>query len=148
MEPFDGPQGQTCPRLTWRPSPWGAFFAELDSALTEEVSLHCLGGFVVRVCYRLNLPTADVDIAEVIPKDQDVLLQLAGAGSKLHRKHSVYVEHLTLANLPDNYADRPLELFRQTYPRIPLFSLDPYALALSKIDRNSHVDPCHSNGLG
>ena len=50
------------------PSPWGAFFAELDSALTEEVSLHCLGGFVVSVCYQLNRPTADVDIAEVIPK--------------------------------------------------------------------------------
>jgi hypothetical protein len=50
------------------PDPWGAFFFDLDSALTEEVCLHCIGGFVVSVCYQLNRPTADVDFVEVIPK--------------------------------------------------------------------------------
>ena len=52
------------------PHPWSAFFSELDSALREEVWLHCIGGFVVSVRYGLNRPR-----------------QFAGAGSQLHRKH-------------------------------------------------------------
>ncbi len=66
---------------------WPAFFSELDSALTDEVCLHCLGGFVIQQCYGLPRPTSDVDIVSFTPNDQrSVLLHLGGEGSSLHRK--------------------------------------------------------------
>ena len=52
----------------------------------------------------------------------------------------MYLHRVTVANLPENYEDRLVELFRGTYRAIRLFALDPYDIALSKIDRNSQVD--------
>jgi hypothetical protein len=52
----------------------------------------------------------------------------------------VYLQHVTVANLPENYEDRLVEIFRDTYRRIHLYALDPYDIALSKIVRNSQVD--------
>lgn len=33
------------------PDPWKSFFAEIDAALSQEVALHCLGGFVAKIVY-------------------------------------------------------------------------------------------------
>jgi hypothetical protein len=45
------------------PEPWHSFFAEIDKSLKEQVALHCLGGFVMTILYRLDRPTADVDVS-------------------------------------------------------------------------------------
>lgn len=61
------------------PEPWKSFLHEVDEALTQEVFLHCLGGFVIRMLYDRPLPTADVDIVEIMPQSAyDELMRLAG----------------------------------------------------------------------
>jgi hypothetical protein len=123
------------------PEPWNAFFTELDSKLTEEVHLHCLGGFVISVCYGLERPTNDVDFISLHPNDQrEVILTLAGEGSSLWRKHGVYLQCVTVSNLPEGYEERLIEMFPATFRNIHLYALDPYDLALSKIDRNIQRD--------
>ena len=41
---------------------------------------------------------------------------------------------------PENYEDRLAEIFSGTFEHIRLFALDPYDIALSKIERNADVD--------
>lgn len=37
------------------PEPWNSFFSEIDAPLSEELELHCLGGFVMTILYGLPL---------------------------------------------------------------------------------------------
>ena len=90
------------PRPEVMPEPWNAFFADLDFVLPEEVHLHCLGGFVISVCYGMERPTDDVDFTSLHPNDQNErVLSLAGESSPLRRKHKVYLQRVTVANLPE-----------------------------------------------
>jgi Nucleotidyltransferase of unknown function (DUF6036) len=63
-----------------------------------------------------------------------------GRGLPFHEKHKVYLQKVTVANLPDSHADRLTEMFAGTFRRLRLFALDPYDLALSKLERNSPRD--------
>jgi hypothetical protein len=129
------------PRPEVMPEPWNAFFADLDFVLPEEVHLHCLGGFVISVCYGMERPTDDVDFTSLHPSDQNErVLSLAGESSSLRRKHKVYLQRVTVANLPEGYEDRLIEMFPGTCRNVHLFALDPYDLALTKIDRNIQRD--------
>jgi hypothetical protein len=75
------------------------------------------------------------------PNDQrEVILGLAGEGSSLWGKHGVYLQCVTVSNLPEGYEERLIEMFHGTFRNIHLFALDPYDLALSKIDRNIQRD--------
>jgi hypothetical protein len=40
---------------------WQAFLRDIDSQLEDPVTLHCLGGFVLRVVYDIPRYTADLD---------------------------------------------------------------------------------------
>lgn len=121
--------------------PWRSFLRELDDQLTESVDLHCLGGFVVSACYGLPRPTSDVDVFETVPMDSSRhLVQLAGRGSDLHKKHGVYLQMATVPKLPENYVDRLQGIFPDAFTHLRLFALDPYDLALSKLERNLDVD--------
>ena len=121
--------------------PWKSFFTEIDNSLEEEVELHCLGGFVMTMLYGLDRPTADVD---VLPLGSNVvtesLIGLAGQGSALHKKYKVYLQVVGVAPIPLNYEDRLTEMFAKTFNHLRLFALDPYDLALSKIERNTQRD--------
>jgi hypothetical protein len=130
------------PIRSFAPKPWHEFLSDAASALTEGVYLHCLGGFVVSQCYGLDRPTADVDFVSMIRRDdqQTRLLNLAGAGSSLHKKYGVYLNAVTVANLPLEYEDRLVEMFPRIYGNLHLCALDPYDLALSKLSRNSERD--------
>ena len=64
----------------------------------------------------------------------------AGAGSKLHQKYGVYLQVVGVAPIPLDYEDRLSEMFAKTFKRVRLFALDPYDLALSKIERNTQRD--------
>lgn len=123
------------------PKPWKSFFTEIDESLEEEVELHCLGGFVITMLYGLDRPTADVD---VLPTGSNAvtesLIGLAGQGSKLHAKHKVYLQVVGVAQVPDNYEDRLTEMFPGSFNHLRLFALDPYDLALSKLERNTQRD--------
>ena len=121
--------------------PWGAFLAELDGRLSAEVELVCLGGFVVAMKYGLERPTADIDVLEVRtagdPKELDVL---AGPDSPLFKKHKVFIRKVNIVTLPEGYEDRLTEMFSGTFRRLRLLALDPYDLALSKLDRDAERD--------
>jgi hypothetical protein len=45
--------------------PWKSFFNEIDSNLNQEVTFHCLGGFVAKILYGLARNTSDVDVLPI-----------------------------------------------------------------------------------
>jgi len=123
------------------PEPWHSFFAEIDRSLKEQLALHCLGGFVMTIFYGLDRPTADVDVMPIgANSETESLLSLAGEGSVLYKKYKVYVQVVGVATVPVNYEDRLNEMFPGTLKHLRLFALDPYDLALSKLERNTQRD--------
>jgi hypothetical protein len=123
------------------PEPWKSFFSEIDAALSEAVELHCLGGFVMTILYGLDRPTADVDILPTgLKASTQLLIGFAGEGSPLHRKYKVYLQVVGVAPIPINYEDRLTEMFPGNFDHLRLLALDPYDLALSKLERNTQRD--------
>ena len=121
------------------PEPWASFLREVDESVTEETVLHCLGGFVVTVIHGAPRTTSDLDSITLTRKDP-ALFRLAGLGSALHQKHKVYLDPVGVAPLPENYEDRITEIFPGCFGKLRLFALDPYDIALSKIERNTTLD--------
>ena len=123
------------------PEPWRLFFLDVDAALDKAVDLHCLGGFVMTVLYDMPRPTGDVDVIAISPKSEiNSLMNKAGQGSALHRKHKLYLQFVGVATVPDAYEERLTAIFPGTFRNVRLLALDPYDLALSKIERNSQRD--------
>ena len=128
-------------KKTELPSPWAEFLAELDALLSEQVQLHCIGGFVVSLFYGLPRPTGDIDYYSVFPVHcEDDLKAAAGPGSRLHRKYKVYFQRVAVTSLPENYEARLGEMFPGRFDKLKLYALDPYDLILSKLERNSAKD--------
>jgi uncharacterized nucleotidyltransferase DUF6036 len=129
------------PKDTQVPAPWDKFLGALDEQLPRSVSLECLGGFVMSALYGFPRPTSDVDFLSLAPKDQfDKVIALAGQGSPLHKKYGLYLQHVGIANVPEDYENRLQEMFPNHYKKLRLFALDRYDLALSKLERNAAVD--------
>jgi len=123
------------------PEPWRSFLRELEDLLPEPVALHCFGGFVVTMHYDMPRRTGDIDLLAVVPHGMTRLLQeMAGAGSRLHRTHLVHLQQVGVATVPEDYQVRLAEMFPGEYTRLRLLALDPYDLALSKLERNLAVD--------
>lgn len=123
------------------PEPWLSFLAEIDQAVTDQISFHCLGGFVITMLYGLARSTADVDVVTFVPRDEITrLINLAGKGSVLYKRHKVYLDPVTIVQLPEDYDQRLTRMFPHTFERLQLFALDPYDLALSKLERNTQKD--------
>lgn len=59
---------------------------------------------------------------------------------ELHLKHGVYLDHVAWVLHPDEYQSRLREMFRGAFRHLRLMALDPYDLALTKLDRNSERD--------
>jgi len=105
------------------------------------MTLHCLGAFVLTILYGLDRPTADVDVLPIgANSETESVLTLAGEGSILHKKYKVYLQVVGVATVPLNYEDRLKEMFPGTLKHLRLFALDPYNLALSKLERNTQRD--------
>ena len=123
------------------PEPWRSFLRELDELAEEETRLDCMGGFVVTQLYGSLRTTADLDVMEVAPRGQMArLLESGRLGGRLHRKYKVYLEHVGVAKVPEDYEERLTEIFAGTFRRLRLCALDPYDLALSKLERNIQRD--------
>ena len=88
-----------------RPSkPSLSFLTDLDAALDEPADFHCIGGFVVSQHYGFARETADLDVLTVIPPETaQRVAELAGKGSPLQKMHRVYIDHVGVANYPDDY---------------------------------------------
>lgn len=121
------------------PEPWFSFLADIDSFVRQEMHFHCIGGFVVTVVYGANRSTSDLDAISAVQKNVD-LLGYAGQGSELHRKYNVYLDPVGVAPLPENYEERLTKIFPATFEHLRLFALDPYDIALTKIERNTERD--------
>ena len=94
------------------PEPWHSFFAEIDETLDQPVALHCIGGFAIAMLHDLPRPTVDVDCLTIIPAEKIAPLQsLAGEGSALHKKYGVYMQHVGIVTVPENYSDRMTLMF-------------------------------------
>jgi hypothetical protein len=123
------------------PEPWHSFFLDIDVAFDQPIALQCIGGFAIAMLYSLPRPTVDVDFLSVVPADAiGRLAELAGMGSALHKKHGVYVQHVGIVTVPENYADRLIPIFPAAYRKVHLAGLEAHDLALSKLERNSGRD--------
>jgi hypothetical protein len=121
--------------------PWRSFFAEIDAALNQTVALHCLGGFVAKTLYGLARETSDVDVLPIASNSEiDAVIGTTLEGSALHKKYGVYLQVVGVVTVPDGYESRLIEMFPGAFTHLQLFALDPYDLALSKIERNSQRD--------
>ena len=127
--------------LKFLPEPWKSFLAEIDDALDQDVDLHCLGGFVGKILYDFDRETSDVDILPV-PNNSEIrsALSLGIKGSKLHKKYKIHLEVVGIAPVPQDYEQRLIDIYSGTFKHLRLFGLDPYDLALTKIERNSQRD--------
>jgi hypothetical protein len=131
------------------PSPWKEFLTEIDALLREDVSLHCIGGFVISAHYGLPRPTGDIDYVSVYPNKCDAYLnEIAGIGSPLSNKHKLYLQRVGVTTMPDNYEMRLTEIFPGLFANLKLCVPDPYDLLLSKVERNSPKDRYDVEFLG
>jgi hypothetical protein len=121
------------------PSPWIDFLTELDQMLEVSLELHCIGGFVLVYFYGLPRSTGDIDYYSAVPADVN-LSEMAGRGSKLHKKHKVALHKVAVTTLPENYASRLTEMLPGQFTNLRLFVPNPYDCILSKLDRNSTKD--------
>lgn len=128
------------PRAEGPPEPWRSFFADLDARLREETHLHCCGGFVVTQLYGVARTTSDVDFLGVVPSVWRDLAEIAGKGSALHQKHKVYLDPVTVATPPEDYAERLVPMFPGVWANLRLYALEAHDLALTKLERNLERD--------
>lgn len=118
-----------------------SFLSELDANAVEPVAFHCLGGFVVTLAYGAQRTTSDVDVLMFVPKTEaSVLVDLGQKESVLHKRRKVYLDPVSIAASPEGYDKRLVEMFPGTFKNIRLFALDPYDIALTKLERNSPKD--------
>lgn len=123
------------------PPPWIDFLRDVDHVLGRSVEVHCLGGFVLGVLYELPRPTGDVDFVEIAPSEAgEELLLVAGEGSELSRKYSLRFHRVTIAEYPEGYASRLVDLTPRGFKRLRLRAFDVHDLVLAKLGRNSARD--------
>ena len=76
-----------------------------------------------------------------VPRDQAAIIrELGSRGGPLYTKHKVYLDCVAVACVPEDYEERLTEMYPQAFRRLRLFALDPYDLALSKLERNIQRD--------
>ena len=91
--------------------------------------------------YGLDRPTGDIDVVAVTPSYlKQWLIKIAGEGSLLHKKHKIYLQIVTVANLPHSFEERLRLVSTGQFTRLSLFIPDPIDLVLSKLTRNNDVD--------
>lgn len=123
------------------PEPWDSFLKRLDAAVDTVVRLDCIGGFVVTQLYGLDRFTADVDVIELAPPAAaSTVLTLGRRGGDLSREHQIYLDRVAIAAIPEDYEERLVEMFPGAYRYLRLMAVDPYDLALSKLERNGLKD--------
>ena len=129
------------PSFEKTPEFWLSFLHELDGKATEETRLDCMGGFAVTQRYGLLRETVDLDVLVIAPTEQrNPLLEFGRRGGELHRKFGVYLDFVGVAKVPEEYESRLTEVFPKTFKFLRLLVLDPYDLALSKLERNIERD--------
>lgn len=121
--------------------PWLSFLREVDRALREPVSVHCLGGFVLAALWRLPRPTGDIDVIDVAPSAAaSELFNVAGPGSALANRYQLQLHRVTVAEVPEDHASRLHDMTPRGLEHLRLFALEVHDLVLAKLGRNSPRD--------
>jgi len=108
---------------------------------TEPIELYCLGGFVLKALYGLQRQTFDLDHIRIRPAEKRGLMQsIAGKDSPLFDKYKLYVELVTVQEVPENFEDRLEPMFPGEFNKLVLMALERHDLVLSKLDRGNPVD--------
>src|ERR1700722_2634454 len=106
-----------------------SFLQEINDALTEDVRLVCMGGFVMTQLYGFSRPTVDIDALAIYPKTLASEIQdLAEKSGPLHSKYKIYLHSATIAAVPEDYDERLTEMYAGAFPHLHIFALDPYDL--------------------
>lgn len=122
------------------PKPWPDFLKEVDDYLSQEVNLHCVGGFVLAALHRMPRPTADLDYIAAVPREgREEVERIAGRESALSKRYKLFFQSVGIADVPENYESRLQEL-KLNLKRLKLWALDPYDILLTKLTRNSPKD--------
>ena len=120
--------------------PWFSVLTDLDAALDEPADFHRIGGFVVSQHHGFARETADLDVLTVIPPDAAKrFAELAGKGSPLQKKHRVSIDHVGVANYPDDYESRLVRAL-PIWSKVRLWAPEPHDLALTKLERSNDRD--------
>lgn len=90
--------------------------------------------------YGFRRPTVDLDVVAIIPRSEREHFEMALRGGELHKKLGVYLDIASITQLPQDYEDRLTEMYKGLYSHLRLAAVDPYDLALSKIERNVDRD--------
>jgi hypothetical protein len=61
-------------------------------------------------------------------------------GSPLSKRYGIYLDRVGIAAIPEDYEDRLVEMSPDAYQHLRLMAVDPYDLALSKLERNGQKD--------
>jgi hypothetical protein len=123
------------------PAPWLDFLREVDHALGRSIEVHCLGGFVLGVLHELPRPTGDVDCVEIAPSEAgEELLLIAGEGSEIAGRYSLQFHRVTIAEYPEGYASRLVDLTPRSFKHLRLRAFEVHDLVLAKLGRNSPRD--------
>jgi hypothetical protein len=124
-----------------RRQPWLPFLKAVDEQLGGLTEVHCCGGFVIAILYGLPRATADVDIIEAQGSaDLNALARIAGKGSELAKRHRLYFDVVRIADVPEHYADRLVDVFPREFKNLRLKAFEAHDLALSKLVRNADHD--------
>ncbi len=124
-----------------RGKPWRPFLRAVDEQLAGLTEVHCFGGFAIAALYGLARATADVDIIEARGvADLNDLKRIAGRESELARRHRFYFDVVTIANVPEHYAERLIDVFPGEFNNLRLKAFEPHDLALAKLGRNADHD--------
>ena len=121
--------------------PWRSFLHDIDAQLAGPTEIHCFGGFVVAEYYGLARPTADVDIIRVRgASDVADVQRIGGKGSPLAKKHRVYLDIVTVADVPERYEERLLDVYAGEFRNLRVRVFERHDLALAKLGRNQDYD--------
>jgi len=121
--------------------PWRSFLHDIDAQLSGPTEIHCLGGFVVAEYYGLARPTSDVDIIQVRGASSVADVQrIGGKGSALAKKHRVYIDVVTVADVPERYEERLIDVYPGEFRNLRVRVFERHDLALAKLGRNQDYD--------
>ncbi len=96
---------------------------------------------MITMVYGFSRPTGDLDVLEIAPeKVGHSLLELGMRHGPLHKKYKIYLDRVGVAHVPEDYEDRLTGIFPGVFKHLRLLALDPYDLALSKLERNIQRD--------
>ena len=92
------------------------------------------------VLWARERPTGDVDIVNANSEDSLALRRIAGQGTDIANRYGVYFDVVTVADCPEAYRSRLIDITPESFERLKLLAFDVHDLVLAKLGRFSPRD--------